>query len=367
MTPSLALDDPAACATAAGLRYVNDARPGITRRRCGRGFAFYAPNGSRITDPATRTRLLRLAIPPAWRNVWLCPHIDGHIQATGRDARGRKQYRYHPRWQVVRAHLKYDRLIDFAHGLPRLRQWIGRTLARDTFDADTVCAVAIRLVDQTLMRIGNTGYEGIGATTLEHRHLELRRTRARFCYVGKSGIEREVQIEDRRIIRVLRRCVQIPGQHLFDWIDEAGNRHGLDSHDVNRTLAEHLGEGFTAKDFRTWGGTVVAADLLAAIAPPESERARETHLREAIDAAAERLGNTRAVCRRHYLHPGIIARWEAGALPDPPATPVGLSRSERRALAALIAHRDALLAGDPAEAAFAFAADDALEAIAPAA
>ncbi|MCB9528135.1 MAG: DNA topoisomerase IB [Myxococcales bacterium] len=348
MNPSLALDDPAACAIAAGLRYVSDAVPGITRRRCGRGFAFFGPDGACIRDAATRRRLLALAVPPAWRQVWLCPHPDGHIQATGRDDRGRKQYRYHPRWQDVRAHLKYDRLIDFARGLPRLRQWIGRTLARGAFDADTVRAVAIYLVDQTLMRIGNTGYEGVGATTLEQRHLELRRTRARFRYTGKSGIEREVDIDDRRILRVLRKCVQIPGQHLFDWIDDAGERHRLDSHDVNRTLADHLGEGFTAKDFRTWGGTVVAADLLAAIEVPETEREREARLREAVDAAAERLGNTRAVCRRHYLHPAIIARWEAGALPDPPGTPVGLSRSERRALAALIAHRDAMMAGsDP--------------------
>lgn len=367
MNASPALEDPSACASAAGLRYVTDADPGITRRKCGRGFAFYAPDGALIRDDALRSRLLMLAVPPAYTTVWYCPHPDGHIQATGRDARGRKQYRYHPRWQSIRAHLKYDRLIDFARGLPRLRQWIGRTLSRGVFDADAVRAAAIRLIDETLMRIGNTGYEGIGATTLEQRHLQLGRTRARFHYTGKSGIDRAVTITDKRIVRVLRKCVQIPGQHLLDWVDDDGTRHRLDSHDVNRTLAEHLGPGFTAKDFRTWGGTVVAAELLAETPLPDTKTDREACIRAAVDAAAERLGNTRAVCRRHYLHPGIITRWEVEALPDPPTAPIGLSRTERRTLAALEAHRDALLAGNQTETIFTRVADDALGAIAPAA
>jgi DNA topoisomerase-1 len=295
----------------AGLRYVNDGAPGIRRRKAGKGFAYVAPGGSRVTDPETLARIRALAIPPAWTDVWICPDERGHVQATGRDARGRKQYRYHPRWRATRDATKYARAVRFGEALPRIRARVARDLARAGLPREKVLAAVARLLDATALRIGNAEYArengSFGLTTMRNHHADVRGSRVRMRFRGKAGKVREVELADPRVARVVRRCQELPGQELFGYVDEAGEVRDVTSTDVNAYLREVAGEDFTAKDFRTWAGTVLAAGELAR-EPRRGKRA----VARAIARVAERLGNTPAVCRKCYVHPAVVEAFLRG-------------------------------------------------------
>jgi DNA topoisomerase IB len=314
--------DPAlrAQARAAGLVYVSDAQPGIRRLRRGNGFSYRDADGQPFTDRTARARIRALAIPPAYQDVWSCANPDGHLQATGRDARGRKQYRYHPDWRALREHGKFDRILAFGAALPGLRRRARRDLALAGLPREKVLALLVRLLDETLIRIGNEAYardnRSYGLTTLRSRHLRVVRGRLRFCFRGKSGQEQEVELDDRRLARIVRRVQQLPGQRLFQYLDDAGERQGVDSGMVNEYLHEVCGEDFSAKDFRTWGGTAHAAGVLARTPLPErgGERARRHALVEAVGQVAQVLGNTPAVCRKSYIHPAVFEGWSDGSL-----------------------------------------------------
>lgn len=304
----------------AGLVYVSDAQPGIRRRRAGKGFCYIDSDGRRIADPAELLRIRALAVPPAYVDVWICPNPRGHLQATGRDARRRKQYRYHPRWRSVRDGGKFERVIDFGAALPRLRRRISRDLALPGLPREKVIALVLRLLDDTLIRVGNEGYardnHSYGLTTLRSRHLREERGRLRLHFRGKGGVERDVELDDRRLLRVIRRVQQLPGQRLFQYQDDQGAVQPVDSEMVNDYLREVCGADFTAKDFRTWGGTVQAVKQLARLPlPPKGgERARRGLLLEAIREVAAVLGNTPAVCRASYIHPAVLEGWADGSL-----------------------------------------------------
>jgi DNA topoisomerase-1 len=311
--------DPIAAAQLAGLRYTNDDQPGIRRRRQGRGFRYLDRDGTPVRDSAQLRRIRGLVIPPAWTDVWISPNPLGHLQATGRDARGRKQYRYHERWREVRDEAKYGRLADFAKALPKIRARVDDDLARPGIPRERVLATAVRILEETYMRIGNTEYArangSFGLTTLLARHVDVDGSRIAFRFKGKSGKEHEVDVRDRRLARVIARLEQLPGQELFRYLDDTGELHTIGSEDVNDYLREISAEELTAKDFRTWAGTVIAARELAALGPAKSERMAKKRVTQAIDAVAARLGNTRAVCRQCYVHPGVIEAYAAGAIP----------------------------------------------------
>lgn len=317
-TPVANPDDPAAAARAAGLRYVSDILPGIRRRRAGRSFRYVGPDGEPLRDPGELRRIKALAIPPAWTDVWICPSSRGHIQATGRDARGRKQYRYHPRWRELRDTAKYGRLRAFGEALGAVRAAIERDLARPGLDRERVLAAVVRLLDTTLIRIGNEEYArangSFGLTTLTCEHVQVEGTALRFEFRGKSGKHHTVDIRDRRVARVVKRCQELPGQRLLQYRDAQGACQSVDSDDVNAYLRAHAGQEFTAKDFRTWAGTVLAAEALLAIGPASSETDARHNVVKAVAAVAERLGNTRAVCRKCYIHPTVIEAYLSGAL-----------------------------------------------------
>ena len=300
--------EPERSARAAGLRYVTDEQAGITRRRRGRGFQYLAPDGRTIADRAERARIDSLAIPPAWTDVWICASPKGHIQATGRDARGRKQYRYHPRWREVRDETKYHRLAAFARALPRIRRQVDRDLRRRALSRERVVATVVRLLDETTIRVGNDEYarenRSFGLTTLRDRHVDVRGDRLRFRFRGKSGRVHEVEVEDPRVARVVRRCEDLPGQDLFQYVNEDGEPVDVTSDDVNDYIRAAAGDEFTAKDFRTWTGTVLAAWTLDELGGTEG--APKKQLVSAIEAVAEELGNTPAVCRACYVHPDVI-------------------------------------------------------------
>jgi DNA topoisomerase I len=311
--------DPAAAAEEAGLRYVSDATPGIRRVRSGSGFRYVGPDGETVRSPAVRDRIRALAIPPAWTDVWICPRQNGHLQATGRDARGRKQYRYHDRWRQVRDADKFDRLGQFGKALGPLRTTVDAELQRPgPLDRDKVLALVVRLLDETLVRVGNAEYaatnESYGLTTLGPEHVEIHGAEVTFAFVGKGGLEHEVSVNDRRLARLVKRCHELGGQELFAWTDADGRVVDVGSADVNAWLREHTGETVSAKDFRTWGATVVATETLAALGPPTSTKEADAQVLEAIDAAAERLGNTRAVCRASYVHPVVPDSHVEGSL-----------------------------------------------------
>ena len=311
--------DGIATAQRAGLRYTNDDQPGIRRKRSGRGFAYTDRDGVPIRDKGELGRIRRLAIPPAWTDVWISPSPIGHIQATGRDGRGRKQYRYHERWREVRDEAKYGRLIDFAKALPRIRKRVDADLARPGVPRERVLATAVRILDQTFMRVGNSEYArengSFGLTTLRSRHVEVVGSRILFRFRGKSGKDHEVDVRDRRLARVVARLEHLPGQELFRYLDDDGEPHAIGSEDVNAYLGEISGEDLTAKDFRTWAGTVLAARALAELGSARNERVARKRIVQAVDVVAARLGNTRAVCRKCYVHPAIIDTYEAGGLP----------------------------------------------------
>ena len=310
--------DPRAAARAAGLRYVSDTGPGIRRRRVGRSFSYRGPDGQLIRDADTLRWIKSLAIPPAWTDVWISPVRNGHILATGRDAKGRKQYRYHPKWREVRDEVKYERTIAFAQALPRIRATVDEDLGKRGLPREKVVATVVRLLEQTFMRVGNEEYvkanRSYGITTLRDRHVKFDGTELKFRFKGKSGKEHSVGVRDRRLARIVRQCQELPGQHLFQYIDENGERQTIDSDDVNEYLREATGEDFTAKDFRTWAGTVLAAKALQAVEEVNTPAAAKKQLVQAIEDVAKSLGNTAAICRKCYVHPTVINSYLDGSL-----------------------------------------------------
>jgi DNA topoisomerase-1 len=300
------------------LRYVTDARAGIRREQCGRGFRYRSAEGRIVRDRHTLKRINSLVIPPAWAEVWICPLDHGHLQATGRDERGRKQYLYHPRWQEVRDQTKYDRLMDFARALPGVRKRLKRDLAREGLCREKVLATVVRLLEVSLIRIGNDEYarenKSYGLTTMKNRHATVRGVKIKFQFRGKSGKEHVVEVEDRRLARIVRACQDLPGQELFQYVDDGGQKHNVGSGDVNDYLREITGRDFTAKDFRTWAGTVSAVTELRRSGPVDSEVESRKNAVAAVQATAQSLGNTPAVCRKSYIHPAIIEAYLDGSL-----------------------------------------------------
>ncbi len=299
------------------LHYVDDRQPGIRRRRQGDHFIYLAVDGSTIKDPEQIKRINALAVPPAYTDVWICDDPRGHLQATGRDARGRKQYRYHPRWREWRDEDKYARMMDFGKALPRLRQQLDSHLALPGLDRNKVMATVISLLDTTLIRVGNTQYardnRSYGLTTLRNRHVEVKGSAIQFHFRGKSGVEHNVSVRDKRLARIVKRCLDLPGQHLFQYLDEQGERHTVSSQDVNAYLQELTGADFTAKDYRTWAGSALALAMLRELHwQPEPEAKRQ--IVEMVKAVARTLGNTPAVCRRCYIHPAVLERYVLGEL-----------------------------------------------------
>jgi DNA topoisomerase I len=296
------------------VRYVNDGEPGISRRRHGAGFAYVHPDGRRVRDAATLDRIRAIVIPPAWTDVWICSSADGHIQATGRDARRRKQYRYHPAWVASRDQAKYERMIEFANALPRLRRQIDKHLTAPALSRTRVLATVVRLLERTLIRVGNEEYaranRSYGLTTLQNRHVRVRGSHLEFTFRAKSGVAQQIELDDPRLAKIVRRLQELPGQKLFQYVDADGTIQKIGSSDVNEYLKQIAGTDFTAKDFRTWFGTVLAGMALQEIAaahPDEkSEAARKRHVIAAIDQVKDALGNTRAVCRKCYIHPAIM-------------------------------------------------------------
>jgi DNA topoisomerase I len=308
-------------AVAAGLVYVSDSDPGIRRLRKRKSFAYIKPDDRPLVAGSELDRIARLAIPPAYENVWICSNPRGHLQATGRDARRRKQYRYHPDWRMVRDGAKFERMIEFGEALPRLRSRLRRDLAQPGLPREKVVAVIVSLLDATRVRIGNAEYardnNSYGLTTLRNRHVQfIRDGRLLFRFRGKGGADHEVPVDDRRLARLVRRCHELPGQRLFQYVDEDGGRHPIDSDQVNAYLREVMGADFTAKDFRTWGATLRAIALMAATPLPDSgsERALNECILAAIRKVAAELRNTVAVCRKSYINPVVFVAWRSGAL-----------------------------------------------------
>ncbi|MEJ1962472.1 MAG: DNA topoisomerase IB [Gammaproteobacteria bacterium] len=304
-------------ARAEGLRYSSDSQPGFSRVTRGKGFFYRDSDGHRITDVAVVRRIRSLAIPPAYKDVWICPNANGHLQATARDARGRKQYRYHPQWREHRDATKFDRMLEFGRALPRIRHRVSRDLRARGLPREKVLATMVRLLESTLIRVGNEEYArtngSFGLTTLRNRHVELKGGSLALEFRGKSGVAQRARVTDRAVARIVRDCRDIPGQELFQWIDESGARRPIDSSDVNDYLREASGGPFTAKDFRTWFATLEALELLRRQRPADSNEARKQVL-AAVKAVAEKLGNTPAICRKCYIHPVILSSHEAGGL-----------------------------------------------------
>jgi DNA topoisomerase-1 len=309
--------EPQAVAASAGLRYVTDESPGIGRRRHGRGFAYRDAEGRPLRDAATLGRIRALAIPPAWTQVWICPFERGHLQATGRDARGRKQYRYHPVWREVRDATKFDRMLEFGEALPALRERVRRDLRRRGMPREKVLATVVRLLETTCIRVGNEEYHRtngtVGLTTMRNRHAKVRGGRIFFRFRAKGGTVREVNLADRSVARIVRECQEIPGYELFQYLDEERTPRAVDSADVNDYLREITGREFTAKDFRTWMGTVHAIARLREEVT-RGEPPTKARLIAVIDHVARQLTNTRAVCRKFYVHPGLQEAYLAGEL-----------------------------------------------------
>jgi DNA topoisomerase-1 len=311
-------DTGSADARAAGLRYSSDEEPGISRRRAGRGFSYRTERGGLVESDRQLARIRALAIPPAWTNVWICADAHGHMQATGRDARGRKQYLYHADWRALRDASKFDRMVDFGSTLPRLRDQIESDLALPGLPRERVLAAVVRLVDETLIRVGSEEYRrqngSFGATTMRARHAQVEGSRIAVEFKGKSGKLQRAEINDRRLARVMRKLEELPGRELFEYLDE-GERRPVRSDDVNAYLREVGGEEITVKDFRTWGASALCLRALDALEPPASASAAKRSISAAIRDVASVLGNTPAVCRASYVHPGILEHFAAGDLP----------------------------------------------------
>ena len=318
-------------AEAAGLRYVTDAMPGIRRRRHGRGFSYVDPEGRVIRERDELRRMKSLVIPPAWTDVWICAKANGHIQATGRDAKGRKQYRYHPDFRAVRESTKYEHMLEFAKALPAIRETIAEHMALPGLPREKVMATVVWLLERTLIRIGTHEYakanKSFGLTTLRRRHVDIDGSKLRFEFRGKSGIAHAVAVTDRRIARIVQGCRELPGHELFQYLDDAGDRQSVQADDVNAYLREITGREVTAKDFRTWAGTMLAAEALRGMGAARTTREAGRNVLEAIDRTAARLGNTRSVCRKYYIHPALIEAYLEGSVLPPPAKEI---RGERR-------------------------------------
>ena len=310
--------DPAIVAKAAGLRYVSDTTPGIRRKRVGKNFSYIGLDGKPIHDREELKRIRSIGIPPAWTHVWICPRPDGHIQATGRDAKGRKQYRYHPHWREVRDETKYSRMIAFGEALPQIRARVARDLTLPGLPHEKVLAAIVWLLDATALRVGNEEYArengSFGLTTLRRQHVSVSGSKLRFHFRGKSGKEHSVSIENRQLARIVKRCQDLAGQELFQYIDDDGQRYTIESDDVNKYLREISGQDFTAKDFRTWSGTVFAAEALQGLGEFETQTEAKKNVGEAIEVAARHLGNTKAICRKCYVHPQVINAYLNGSL-----------------------------------------------------
>jgi DNA topoisomerase I len=314
----------------AGLIYVSDAQPGIRRRRSGRGFVYVGLDGAAIRNPEELARIKALVIPPAWTEVWICPTPHGHIQVTARDAKGRKQYRYHPKYREVRDETKFGRMLDFSEVLPAIRQRLERDLTVTGLPRRKVLATVVRLLEKTLIRVGNDEYmkenRSFGLTTLRRRHVEVSGSKVRFEFRGKSGVSHSVAITDRRVARIVQHCQSLPGEELFQYLDEDGRRQSVDSGDINEYLREITGREVTAKDYRTWAGTMLAAGALRDLGPADSPRRAKQNIVKALDLVAARLGNTRTVCRKYYVHPSVIEAYLAGIVLYVPAQPDGQKR-----------------------------------------
>jgi DNA topoisomerase-1 len=297
---------------------VSDEGPGITRSRRGKTFIYRMPDGSIVRDPAVIQRINSLAIPPAWTSVWICPKANGHMQATGRDARGRKQHRYHPRWTAIRDEAKYSRMLEFAAALPGLRQRIARDLGARGLPRRKVLAAVVQLLEKTLIRIGNDEYAksngSFGLTTLLDQHAKIQGSAVRFRFKGKSGKQHDVSLSDPRLARIIKNCQELPGSQLFQYVDEDGTVCDIGSADVNAYLRSAMGQRFTAKDFRTWAGTLLAAQALREIEHVTSKTRAEKNVVSAVEAVAKMLGNTRTVCRKCYVHPLVINAYLDGTL-----------------------------------------------------
>lgn len=305
-------------AKAARLRYVTDDAPGIRRFRNGDGFRYVTPRGRSLNDAHQLSRIRSLAIPPAWRNVWICPDPRGHIQATGQDARGRKQYRYHPQWRTVRDETKYNKMLAFARALPRIRGRVQRDLGRPGLPRAKVLAAVVRLLETTFIRVGNEEYarenRSYGLTTLQDKHADIRGETVSFEFRGKSGKVHAITLRDRRLAQIVRHCQALPGQELLQYVDDHGRVRDIDSSDVNEYLQGVAGEEFTAKDFRTWAGTILAASTLQELGHFTNHRQAKRNVAEAVRRVASRLGNTPAVCRKSYIHPEVISAYLDGTL-----------------------------------------------------
>jgi DNA topoisomerase I len=310
--------DPKKSALAAGLRYVNCNGPGFQRKRAGKGFSYLDLEGRPIRDQETLRRIRSLVLPPAWQKVWICPFPHGHLQAIGVDARGRRQYRYHSHYRTIRNHTKFHRMLDFAKALPGIRARVEHDLKLPGLSREKVIATIVRLLETTFIRVGNEEYakenSSFGLTTLRNRHVRIEGDTLRFQFRGKSGQSHNVTVEDKRLARIVRECRDLPGYELFQYVDEFNELHSVDSSDINAYLREVTGDEFTAKDFRTWAGTVQTALTLAEMEPCTSEAQAKRSAVEAIRQTAARLGNRPATCRNYYVHPAVIESWMDGSL-----------------------------------------------------
>lgn len=316
--PLQEMEKPEVSAQVVGLRYVTDEMPGICRERSGTGFRYRYPTGDVVSDPEVLKRIHSLAIPPAWTEVWICPDPFGHLQATGRDDRNRKQSRYHTRWREIRDETKYARLLAFGRALPRLRRRVEADLRSPGLKRNKVLATVVRLLELSLIRVGNEEYarenDSFGLTTMRDRHVRVNGARLRFHFRGKSGKRHDVDLCDRRLARIVRNCQELPGQELFQYLNEQGERQHITSEDVNEYLREISGQDFTAKDFRTWAGTVLAALALREIERFDSPPQAKKNIVKAVETVARRLGNTPSVCRKCYIHPEVLDSYLDGTL-----------------------------------------------------
>ncbi len=310
--------DPRDAAETAGLVYVSDEEPGIRRKKSGKGFTYLGPDGKKVDDRATLDRIRSLAIPPAYTDVWICSKANGHIQATGRDVKGRKQYRYHPAFREVRESTKYERMLEFAKGLPAIRKTIDEHMSQRGLSREKVLATVVHLLENTLIRVGNEDYakqnKSYGLTTLRDPHVKVDGSELRFQFKGKSGKTWKLQVKDRRVAKIVKACQDLPGQDLFQYLDENGERQSVTSSDVNAYLKDITGRDITAKDFRTWAGTVLAALALAEFEQFDSEAKAKKNIRAAIEQVSARLGNTPTICRKCYVHPEVFSCYLDGGL-----------------------------------------------------
>ena len=328
------LADPAIAAKAAHLRYVNDAKPGFTRAKAPGGFAYYDVKGEEILDQAVLARIRALGLPPAYTDVWICPIENGHLQATGRDARGRKQYRYHARWREIRDAAKYDRMIAFGDALPRIRARVNADLGKRELSREKVIAAVVYLLEKTCIRVGNDEYahdnDSYGLTTMLAEHVDVHGNTLRFRFRGKSGKDHDIALHDARAASVIKKCQELPGHELFSYVDHNGTPHHIHSDDVNAYLHEVTGEHFTAKDFRTWAGTILCA-LVLAESEAATTKAKEKHIiAEAVKRVSQQLGNTPAICRKCYVHPAVIEGFQEGAVKLERAVEEGVAVPHRR-------------------------------------